>query len=65
MMKTSDLRVKTEQQLKEQLLELHKEQFNLRMQRAIGQLSKPDQVQKVRKNIARVNTVLGEKGVRT
>jgi large subunit ribosomal protein L29 len=64
-MKISDLRIKTEQQLRDQLLELHKEQFNLRMQRAIGQLSKPDQMQKVRRDIARVNTALGEKGVRT
>jgi len=64
MMKTSDLRTKTEQQLRQQLLELHKEQFNLRMQGAIGQLSKPDQVKKVRRDIARISTVLGEKGVR-
>jgi large subunit ribosomal protein L29 len=62
MMKTNDLRAKTEQQLKEQLLELHKEQFTLRMQRAIGQLTKPDQMPKIRRDIARVNTVLGEKG---
>lgn len=48
----------------ESLLELHREQFNFRMQRATGQLSKPDQLAKVRKNIARIHTVLLEKGVR-
>ena len=42
-MKLSDLRKKTEAQLGEELLGLRKEQFNLRMQRATGQLSKPDQ----------------------
>jgi large subunit ribosomal protein L29 len=63
-MKVSEIRVKSEQQLKEQLLDLHKEQFNLRMQKATGQLSKPDQCKKVRKDIARINLVLGEMGVR-
>lgn len=62
-MKVNELRVKSEQQLKEQLLDLHKEQFNLRMQKATGQLSKPDQLRKVRRDIARVNFVLGEMGI--
>ena len=59
-MKVSDLRKKTEAELAEELLGLRKEQFNLRMQRATGQLSRPDQFDKARKNIARIKTLLGE-----
>lgn len=62
-MKANELRALTEAQLKEKLLEMHKEQFNFRMQRATGQLSKPDQLARVRKDIARMNTILAEKGV--
>ena len=46
-MKINDLRKKTEGELAEELLGLRKEQFNLRMQRATGQLSRPDQFDKV------------------
>jgi large subunit ribosomal protein L29 len=60
-MKASDLKAKTVQQLKGELLELRREQFNLRMQHATGQLQKTDQVARVRKNIARVKTVLNQK----
>ena len=60
-MNISDLRKKSESELAEELLGLRKEQFNLRMQRATGQLSRPDQFDKVRKNIAKVKTVLTEK----
>lgn len=59
-MKASDLRSKSESELNEELLKLRKEQFNLRMQMATGQGAKPDQFGKVRKNIARIKTVLGE-----
>jgi large subunit ribosomal protein L29 len=59
-MKTSDLRKKSETELAEELLGLRKEQFNLRMQRATGQLSRPDQFDKVRKKIARIKTLLSE-----
>ena len=59
-MKINDLRKKTEGELAEELLSLRKEQFNLRMQRATGQLSRPDQFDKARKNIARIKTLLGE-----
>ena len=45
-------------ELETELLELRKEQFNLRMQQATGQMAHPDQYRKVRKNIARVKTVL-------
>ena len=61
-MKLSDLRKKTEAELAEEVLGLRKEQFNLRMQRATGQLSRPDQFGKVRKNIARIKTLLAEQG---
>jgi len=59
-MKLNDLRKKSETELAEELLGLRKEQFNLRMQKATGQLSRPDQFSKVRKNIARIKTLLGE-----
>ena len=55
------MREKSVDELKQELNELLREQFNLRMQKGIGQLSKPDQVQQVRRNIARVKTVLNEK----
>jgi large subunit ribosomal protein L29 len=59
-MEAKDLRGKTAIELKEELLKLRREQFNLRMQRATGQMARPDQFGKVRKDIARVKTVLGE-----
>ncbi len=60
-MKASELRSKSAAELNKELLERLKEQFNLRMQQASGQLSKPDQMKKVRRDIARIKTVLGEK----
>jgi large subunit ribosomal protein L29 len=59
-MKAKDLRVKAVKDLGEDLLKLRREQFNLRMARATGQAAKPDQFAKVRKNIARVKTVLAQ-----
>jgi large subunit ribosomal protein L29 len=59
-MKSKDLQGKTPAALNEELLKLRREQFNLRMARATGQAAKPDQFSKVRKNIARVKTVLAE-----
>jgi large subunit ribosomal protein L29 len=61
-MKASELRQKSTQELKELESALLREGFNLRMQKATGQLSKTDQIRKVRRDIARVNTVLTEKG---
>jgi large subunit ribosomal protein L29 len=61
MMKASTLREKSVEVLRTELLSLRKEQFNLRMQEATGQLARPDQFSKVRRNIARVKTVLNEK----
>ena len=59
-MKAKDLRAKGAKDLGEDLLRLRREQFNLRMARATGQAAKPDQFAKVRKNIARVKTVLAQ-----
>ena len=60
-MKASDLRQKNEQELSTELDGLLREQFNLRMQQGTGQLAKPDQMKKVRRNIARIKTILTEK----
>jgi large subunit ribosomal protein L29 len=60
-MKIKDLRGKETAELHEELTKLRREQFNLRMARASGQPPKNDQWTKVRRNIARLKTVLGEK----
>jgi len=60
-MKVKDLRGKETAELREELTKLRREQFNLRMARASGQPPKNDQWTKVRRNIARLKTVLGEK----
>ncbi len=60
-MKAEDLRQKTEDELKDQLLDLKKEQFNLRFQSASGQLENTARVREVRRDIARVKTMLGER----
>ena len=60
-MEAKDLREKDVAGLQEELLNLRREQFNLRMARAAGQAAKPDQFNKVRKDIAKVKTVLNEK----
>jgi large subunit ribosomal protein L29 len=60
-MNAAELRSKTESELRMELQNLLREKFNLSMQRGVGQLSRPDQITRVRKNIARVYTVLNEK----
>ncbi len=60
-MKAADIRTKTDDQLKEQLIDLHKEAFNLRFQAASGQLENTAQKKTVRRNIARIKTILGER----
>jgi large subunit ribosomal protein L29 len=57
-MKIDEVRGLTPDQLAEQLISLKKEQFNLRFQRATGQLEKTHRVDEVRKDIARLKTVL-------
>jgi large subunit ribosomal protein L29 len=64
-MKASDHRVKTPDELKDALLDLKKEQFNLRFQRATQQLEKTGRVREVRREIARIKTILGEKSAAT
>jgi large subunit ribosomal protein L29 len=59
-MKAKELRGKEAKDLNEELFKLRREQFNLRMARATGQAAKPDQFLKVRRNIARVKTVLAQ-----
>ena len=60
-MKAEDLRAKTEDELNDQLLSLKREQFNLRFQAASGQLENTAQVRRVRRTIARIQTVLQQR----
>ncbi len=60
-MATKDLNNKSADELKQHLLDLRKEQFNLRMQKGTGQLSHPHQLRRVRRDIARTKFVLGDK----
>jgi len=59
-MNANELREKNREELVEELLGLRREQFNLRMQRATGQLVRSDQFKKVRRSIARIKTVMHE-----
>ncbi|ACI98150.1 MULTISPECIES: 50S ribosomal protein L29 [Rhodospirillales] len=61
MTKATDIRTKSADELNEQLLQLKKEQFNLRFQRASGQLENTARVREVRRDIARIKTILGER----
>ena len=60
-MKPADVRARTDDELTEQLGTLGREGFNLRFQRANGQLENTSRVQQVRRDIARIKTVLGER----
>ena len=60
-MNANELRAKTAAELNDELLKLRKEQFSLRMQRATGQGIKPHDFGQVRKDIARLKTVLRQK----
>ncbi len=62
MMKASELKTKSVADLQTELLSLTKEQFGLRMKMATQQLSNNSSLNKVRKDIARVKTILTEKG---
>jgi large subunit ribosomal protein L29 len=59
-MKASELRGKTQQELRDNLHGLLKEQFSLRMQQGTGQLARPHLMKEVRRNIARVKTLMNE-----
>jgi len=58
-MKAEDVRAKSDDELKDELIGLRKEAFNLRFQRASGQLENTARVRQVRRDIARIKTVLG------
>ncbi|MDQ2080796.1 50S ribosomal protein L29 [Xanthobacteraceae bacterium Astr-EGSB] len=61
MLKTGDLKTMTVDQLDDELIKLKKEQFNLRFQRATGQLENTSRVREVRRDIARIRTVAQQK----
>ena len=61
MAQIDDLKMKTDDQLVEQLAELKREQFNLRFQAATNQLEKPSRVKEVRRTIARIRTLQNER----
>jgi large subunit ribosomal protein L29 len=60
-MKAQDVRAKTDDELTTQIDDLRKEQFNLRFQRASGQLENTARVRQVRRDVARMKTILGER----
>ena len=60
-MKAADLRQKSTDELNKELIELTREKFNMRMQRATGQLANSHKMKEVRRDIARVKTLLNEK----
>ncbi len=61
MAKTTDLRAKTDDQLSGDLAELKREAFNLRFQAATNQLERPARIKEVRRDIARIKTLQGER----
>ena len=63
-MKANELKEKSVEQLNEVLVDLLKQQFGLRMQQATGQLGKTSEIKRVRRDIARVKTVISEKGTK-
>lgn len=60
-MKAADLRAKTDDELKDQLVDLRKESFNLRFQAASGQLENTSHCRRVSRGIARIKTIMGER----
>ena len=60
-MNTRELREKSDGDLRKELLELSREAFNLRMQKGTGQLSRPSQIKVLRRDIARVKTIISER----
>lgn len=62
-MNARELRVRSSEELEKELRELHREAFNLRMQKGVGQLTQYSQVRTLRRNIARVKTILTERKV--
>ena len=60
-MNLRDLRTKSDGDLRKELLDLNREAFNLRLQKGTGQLPRPSQVKAVRRDIARIKTILSER----
>lgn len=60
-MNTQELRAKSDDELRKELLDLNREAFSLRMQKGMGQLSRPSQIKALRRDIARVKTILSER----
>ncbi len=60
-MKVKDLREKTVEELNQQLEETRKELFNLRLQQVAGQLENSSRIRDLRRSVARINTLLGQK----
>ena len=60
-MKVSELRAKSAEELTSTMVEIYRDQFNLKMQKATGQLSKSHQIKLNRRNIARIHTILAQK----
>ena len=60
-MNTRELRARSDSDLQKELLELSREAFNLRMQKGTGQLSRPSQIKVLRRDIARVKTIISER----
>jgi large subunit ribosomal protein L29 len=60
-MQVSELRKKSVDELNEELVALRREQFNLRMQQATAQLEKPSRIRQLRRDIARIKTVMTER----
>lgn len=60
-MNARELRAKGDDELAKELLDLHREALNLRMQKGVGQLTQPNQIRRVRRDIARLKTILTER----
>ena len=60
-MKPTDIRAMSDDEMKDKLVELKKEQFNLRFQRATGQLENTARMRQIRRDIARIHTIAGDK----
>ena len=60
-MNARELRAKNDEELQAELMELRREAFNLRIQKGIGQMSRPSQIGSVRRNVARLKTILSER----
>lgn len=64
-MKASEFREMTNEELEQQASENRREMFNLRMQSVAGQLEKPSRIRELRRNTARIRTILNERGKET